>query len=215
MAELKIVSETPHSEEDITNLNPIKWKLGDIDMTFPCFSYRDYIKFNQCLRVLLVKTLIDSVDLEKSDIKSIMMELWEKEPLLKLHQFTEIGLPYYVISFAKCANISHMMEVYNKWALENIDHIRIIELTENSSQAEINIALAHYLSCHFYEMQLLELFEKLLYLQHNIKKKVLRFGETKTKVKDLSTDPRLSYGTRQDLKSIQRKRLRRLRSSSS
>jgi len=129
--------------------------------------------------------------------------------------FDEIGLPFYLMSFAKPANRESAIETYRVWAEANAERAIIMRPSGgwDLSNIELHIAMSDYLASHFFDTELFHLLQKLIWLQHNVKKKRARILQETTQTKNQEQPP--SLATRAALASIRRKRLRLVPSSSS
>jgi hypothetical protein len=228
MLDVHIISNRPHSEEDITSKRPIQWKLGKVEFTFPIFSYKDYVDFDKSLRVLFAQSLMVDTYPSDEDFQQSLTRIYGLNPELYLLDDSNVPLlPAYIMKFARPQNKKDFIEKYNTWADENptkqnagtqgigVSGKQVLGIDEKSEGFIFHLAMIDYLINNAGVLDLYKLFKDLLWLQYNIKKKVLEILKEEKEVVREDLKPQ-SSATVIQWESIRKKRSKkRLMSTSS
>ena len=207
MFDVKILTSRPHSEDDILSKRPIRWKIGDVEMTFPIFSYKNYVDFDKAMRVLLAQSLIGETYPSDEQFRDTLTRIYGQNPELYLLDNMEIDgskvplLPAYIMKFASFQNIKDFCIKYNTWKDSEI-------ISDNSPEIELHLAKIDYLISNCFVFDLYKLFKDLLWLQYNIKKKVLELLKEEEEPENEALKPQ-SSATVIAWESIRKKRLKR------
>jgi hypothetical protein len=149
------------------------------------------------------------------ELADLLSEVYEESPALKLWD-PGLGLPYYLTKFSNVKNVDDSVTTINDWLEKNPTLSPVQSISKDSSKIEWDRVLTDYISANATPIQVIELFNHLIWLQFNIKKKVLSLiqtghaGEENTEVER----PR-SAASVVAWESLQKKLSRRRHSSSS
>jgi hypothetical protein len=214
--ELIFKTSRPHREEDITAGKPIRFSMGEVELNFPMLSYKSFIDLDEGIRMLGAQTLIGDVYPDDSDFHSSIIRIYGENYDLKLFDERKLPtLPAFVLGKAEIQNRDNFIEVYNKWCI-GIDRLNK-GLKNNCSELDLKMALVQYFINNFSVVDCFRLFQDLLWLQSNIKKKVVEIlqGEDDKGEKAQRLRPQLSSTMLEQWELIQKDRSERHLISSS
>lgn len=211
---LEVISESPHSSDDIMQLKPIRYKIGEITMKIPMSSYRDSYNFDRAVKLLGIAAFVNEIGIPE-EIHEQITEVYEGSPAMKLFE-KGLGLPFYLLIFSSISDKAKTQEVLRLWGRKNPTKILPHIFDDDIPDLLLRHCLLQYLIANFEGTDLIKLFNHLIWLQFTIKKKALKFLQTNHLDKDHSkvVAPQ-SPTSRAAWESIQRKRLRKSRSRSS
>lgn len=213
--ECEVITKTPHSEGDIMQGKPIKYAVGKLRLTIPMFSYRASINFDKSLKIL---GLLAFPIVEKGlppELGEALAEVYEDSPSLKLFD-PGLGLPYYLVKNSIIQNIDESIKVLETWIGENPTLTPIQDISKDSDKTAWDRLLTDYICANITPTQVIELFNHLIWLQFNIKKKVLKLIQTgHVGAENTEAERPLSPATVVAWESLRKKRLQRSLSSSS
>jgi hypothetical protein len=205
--DIQLLTDKPHSEADILSYNPVIYKIGEIILRFELQSFKAYTRFERGIRIYTAKAFGGLQDENINELDKLRLEIgnwWEPG----------FGLPWFLCQFAEIAD----MEVARPLLEEHFkQHPKLIQgVTEDYKDLKfLRFMLCDYLFYNLRPDQFVEICQELIYLQSNIKKKVLAILEKAQEKPSEKAALHPLSASRASRASKQRKLLRLAASSSS
>jgi len=206
--EIKLLTEKPHSEMDILSNNPIIYKIGEILLSFDLQPMKSYTRFERGIKLFTAQSLLGLAEIPGEDN--------DKNDLAPLNWWEPgFGLPWFLCQFAQIINLPTAEPILKAHFAKHPKLITGIP-EDFMDPIFIRFLLCDYLFYNLYTEQFIEISRELIFLQGNIKKKVMATLENPVVVPQKETVQLHPFSaSRAARESLQRKRLRLARTSSS
>ena len=164
LPEIKILTKNPHSEDDIILDKPIKIKIYKLTCTMDMLCQRDLLNWEMGCKQMGMEIFATSGLKLPEEHTEGLDSIYEDSPLIKMFD-PGLGMPWLLCKFIKMTSISKT--ILTAWLEEN--RIFIAGIDESAWQRR----LAEYIVRNFRITEIFKLFNQLVALQSQIKKKAL------------------------------------------